>query len=60
MAKATWLEWAKIRTLHDKLFLCVSWGEKADRISLARFQVALARNGVTKDAKDFRACDDFY
>ena len=43
-----------------KLFLCAVWGKQADRISLARFQVALARKGASKEANDFHACDDFF
>ena len=43
-----------------KLFLCTSWGKQSDRVLLARFQVVLKCRGVTKDAKDFQTCDNFY
>ena len=43
-----------------KLFLGASWGKKDNCVSLARFKVGLGRNNVSRDAKDFHACDDFY
>ena len=43
-----------------KLFLGASWGHSDDRVSLARFKIGLGRNNVSRDAKDFHACDDFY
>lgn len=43
-----------------KLFLDATWGNPGDRISLARFQIALKQKSVTKTPKDFHACDDFF
>ena len=43
-----------------KLFLGATWGNLGDRISLARFQIALKQKNVTKTPKDFHVCDDFF
>lgn len=43
-----------------KLFLGATWGAPGNSVSLARFQKALSQVGVTKDAKDFHVCDNFF
>ncbi|KAA8913110.1 hypothetical protein FN846DRAFT_886795 [Sphaerosporella brunnea] len=43
-----------------KLIFGVFEGEAADPGSLKRFSTILRRKGVSKDIKDFHACDDFF
>lgn len=43
-----------------KLFLDATWGQKGDKISLARLREGLGRLNASRDAKDFHASDDFF
>lgn len=44
-----------------KMLLITFWGESSDVYLLQRFSTTLpGRNSVTKDAKDFHSCDDFF
>lgn len=43
-----------------RLLLNALWGQKEDRISLARFKMGLGRQNATRDAKNFHASDDFF